>query len=66
MVCNLSWPATVGARPAKLCFLVSNSLAACCLAAKSSADSPGLCDIPASPTDTVGTPDCATTCFAKS
>ena len=56
----------VGASPAKLCCLVVNSLAACCLAAKSSAVSPACCVIPAIPVDTVGTPDCAVTCFARS
>ena len=38
-----------------VCCLVSKALAAVCLAAKSAADSPGLCDIADSPTDTVGT-----------
>ena len=55
-----------GARPAKLCCLVSNALAAVCLAAKSAAASPGLCDIADSPTDTVGTAVDATRPLARS
>ena len=48
----------VGASPAKLSCLVVNSLAACCLFAKSSAVSPGCLDIPAIPgyTPEVATP----------
>ena len=64
--CNASWPATCGASPAKFCCLVVKSWAALCLAAKSAADSPACCEIPAIPVDTTGTPDCAVTCFAKS
>jgi len=49
-----------------LCCLISNCCPACCLAAKSSGDSPANCVIPAAPGATTGTPDCATICVAKS
>jgi hypothetical protein len=55
--CNASCCATCGASPAKLSCLLVKPLAASCLAAKSAADSPGCCDIPANPVATTGTPD---------